>query len=86
MDVRLPYHREKHLRRAFEYQRGATSTRHTLAAAGNVTDASDITRGITKLADRDPQNRAEAALRCIEGTACAPFAETMARRFLNFVR
>jgi hypothetical protein len=34
-----------------------------------VTDAFDITRWITQLADRDPQNRAEAALRLyLEGS------------------
>jgi hypothetical protein len=32
-------------------------------AAGHVTDAFDITRWIAQLADRDPQNRAEAAMR-----------------------
>jgi hypothetical protein len=39
-----------------------------------VTDAFDITRWITQLADRDPQNRAEAALRLyLEGSGlCTP--------------
>jgi len=39
-----------------------------------VTDAFDITRWITQLADRDPQNRAEAALRLyLEGSVlCTP--------------